>query len=197
METATTKAEEAGVSASTATSAMETAMTKAEEASASASAATSAMETATTKAEEAGVSASTATSAAQTATAKAGEASTSAGTATNAMEMAKAKAEEADSSASRAEEAANRAESVVGIGVATEEKAGIVKASQDVTVAPDGTLRINTVFKSKINLYVGETLPEIRDRNKHTLYFKVTDTLSTSNTTENIKVSPLMGIKLV
>ena len=135
--------EQANTTLEEAKQAEQIATTKAEEASASASAATSAMETATTKAEEAGVSASTATSAAQTATAKAGEASTSASTATNAMEMAKAKAEEADSSASRAEEAANRAESVVGIGVATEEKAGIVKASQDVTVAPDGTLGIN------------------------------------------------------
>ena len=50
---------------------------------------------------------------------------------------------------------------------------------------------------NKINLYVGETLPEIRDRNKKTIYCKVTDTISASNTTENIKVSPLMGIKLV
>ena len=58
-------------------------------------------------------------------------------------------------------------------------------------------LKIADVNTNKINLYVGETLPEIRDRSKQTLYFKVTDTISASNTTENIKVSPLMGIKLV
>lgn len=56
---------------------------------------------------------------------------------------------------------------------------------------------ISELSEDKINLYVGETLPEIRDRSKQTLYFKVTDTISASNTTENIKVSPLMGIKLV
>lgn len=58
-------------------------------------------------------------------------------------------------------------------------------------------LKIADVNNNKINLYVGETLPEIRDRNKKTIYCKVTDTISASNTTENIKVSPLMGIKLV
>ena len=56
---------------------------------------------------------------------------------------------------------------------------------------------ISELSEDKINLYVGETLPEIRDRSKQTLYFKVTDTISASNTTENIKVSPTMGIKLV
>ena len=69
-----------------------------------------------------------------------------------------------------------------------------------VLAAPMGkTLQeqIIDVKNNKINLYVGETLPEIRDRNKKTIYCKVTDTISASNTTENIKVSPLMGIKLV
>lgn len=47
---------------------------------------------------------------------------------------------------------------------------------------------------NKMELFIGETLPETRKEN--TLYFKVTDTIG-SGTTDAVKVSPTMGIKIV
>ena len=64
----------------------------------------------------------------------------------------------------------------------------------DLLIQNDNFLK--AMLETKIGLYIGETLPEIKDRDQKTLYFKVTDTISTSNINENIKVSPQMGIKL-
>lgn len=49
---------------------------------------------------------------------------------------------------------------------------------------------------NKIGLYIGETLPEVNQRDNKTMYWKVTETISTS-ATGNIKVSPNMGLKEV
>lgn len=48
----------------------------------------------------------------------------------------------------------------------------------------------------KVELFIGENLPEVADRKEKTLYLKVTDTIS-NTTTDNIQVSPTMGIKVV
>ncbi len=55
---------------------------------------------------------------------------------------------------------------------------------------------IEVQVAKKMELYIGESLPAIADRKSNTLYFKITDTISSGNT-ENIKVSPTMGIKIV
>ncbi|OCB00391.1 hypothetical protein [Clostridium beijerinckii] len=55
---------------------------------------------------------------------------------------------------------------------------------------------INAQVAKKMELYIGESLPAIADRKSNTLYFKITDRISSGNT-ENIKVSPTMGIKIV
>jgi hypothetical protein len=54
--------------------------------------------------------------------------------------------------------------------------------------------QVNSQLSNKMQLYIGETLPATREKN--TLYFKVTDTIS-AGTTDNIQVSPTMGIKIV
>ena len=51
-----------------------------------------------------------------------------------------------------------------------------------------------TDLSEKMQLYIGETLPTTREKN--TLYFKVTNTIN-NGTTDNIQVSPTMGIKIV
>lgn len=55
--------------------------------------------------------------------------------------------------------------------------------------------QVNSQLKEKASIYIGETLPAIEKRNENTMYFKVTDTIA-SGIAENIKVSPLMGLKL-
>lgn len=55
---------------------------------------------------------------------------------------------------------------------------------------------VNTQLNAKMSLYIGEALPEINNRDEKTLYFKVTDTVNTG-TSENLKVSPTMGLKLI
>lgn len=60
----------------------------------------------------------------------------------------------------------------------------------------DGINKNTTQLNEKISLCIGETLPEISKRDEKTLYFKVTDTISTG-ISENLKVSPTMGVKLI
>lgn len=55
---------------------------------------------------------------------------------------------------------------------------------------------INKEVNEKMSLYIGETLPEVSKRDEKTLYFKVIDTVSTG-ASENLKVSPTMGLKLI
>lgn len=51
-------------------------------------------------------------------------------------------------------------------------------------------------LSQKMEIYIGETLPAIADRKEKTIYLKTTDTIN-SGTTENLKVSPTMGIKII
>ena len=55
---------------------------------------------------------------------------------------------------------------------------------------------VNTQLNYKMSLFIGEVLPEIDKRDEKTLYFKVTDTISTA-VSENLKVSPTMGLKVI
>lgn len=48
-------------------------------------------------------------------------------------------------------------------------------------------------LNDKMSLFIGEKLPDKRDKN--TLYFKVTETVATGNTSGTIKASPNMGLK--
>ena len=48
-------------------------------------------------------------------------------------------------------------------------------------------------LNAKMSLFIGEKLPDKRDKN--TLYFKVTETVATGNTSGTIKASPNMGLK--
>ncbi|EHI98053.1 putative tail fiber-related protein [Clostridium sp. DL-VIII] len=72
----------------------------------------------------------------------------------------------------------------------------VLATKKDIDILTNSINSITTHLSEKIELYIGETLPAIADRKKNTLYFKVTDTISTG-TTENIKVSPTMGIKVI
>lgn len=56
---------------------------------------------------------------------------------------------------------------------------------------------IDNLKNNKIGLYIGPTIPEVSNRDPNTLYFKVTDTVSTGGDIDNVKVSPTMGIKEV
>ena len=51
-------------------------------------------------------------------------------------------------------------------------------------------------LSEKMQLYIAETLPAIADRKEKTMYLKITDTIN-NGTTDNIQVSPTMGIKIV
>jgi len=48
----------------------------------------------------------------------------------------------------------------------------------------------------KASLYIAETLPAIADRKEKTMYLKITDIVN-ANTSNNLKVSPTMGLKIV
>ncbi|MBZ9637521.1 tail fiber protein [Clostridium sp. FP1] len=54
----------------------------------------------------------------------------------------------------------------------------------------------DTQLAKKVELYIAETLPIIADRKANTLYFKATNTLNT-DISNNLKVSPTMGIKVI
>lgn len=159
--TASTKASEASTSASNAASSASTASTKASEASSSATSAASSASTASTKANEASSSATTAST-------KASEASSSATNAASSASTASTKATEASNSAVLSESYAKggtgtrtgedtdnalhyknlaktyseNAEAVVGIGIATTSRAGIVKPDGDtMSVGTDGLIK--------------------------------------------------------
>ena len=51
-------------------------------------------------------------------------------------------------------------------------------------------------LSEKASLYISEILPAIADREEKTMYLKITDTIN-SGGTDNIQVSPTMGIKIV
>ena len=51
--------------------------------------------------------------------------------------------------------------------------------------------------ENKISIFIGETLPAAQERKKNTVYYRIIQKLDTGLVTENIKVSPKMGIKLV
>ena len=56
---------------------------------------------------------------------------------------------------------------------------------------------IKTQINTKMTLFIGENIPDISKRDSKTLYFKVTETINTGNTSGTIKASPNMGIKVV
>ena len=56
---------------------------------------------------------------------------------------------------------------------------------------------IKTQINTKMSLFIGENIPDISKRDSKTLYFKVTETINTGNTSGTIKASPNMGIKVV
>lgn len=61
------------------------------------------------------------------------------------------------------------------------------------------TTKVNDItvqLNNKIELYIDEILPNVEERKKNTIYFKVTDTINTS-TDGPIKASPTMGLKEV
>lgn len=61
------------------------------------------------------------------------------------------------------------------------------------------TTKVNDItvqLNNKIELYINEILPNVEERKKNTIYFKVTDTIHTS-TDSHIKASPTMGLKEV
>ncbi|OOM75505.1 BppU family phage baseplate upper protein [Clostridium sp. BL-8] len=86
--------------------------------------------------------------------------------------------------------------SKVALDTSIEEANAWVAAHQNIGNLVEQVNSNTAQLSEKIELYIGETLPAIADRKKNTLYFKVTDTISTG-TTENIKVSPTMGIKVI
>jgi len=53
-----------------------------------------------------------------------------------------------------------------------------------------------TQLSEKASLYIAETLPAIADRKEKTMYLKITDIVN-ANTSNNLKVSPTMGLKIV
>ena len=54
--------------------------------------------------------------------------------------------------------------------------------------------QIDSSLAEKAQLHISETPPDTRENN--TLYLKITDTINT-DTSNNLKVSPLMGLKIV
>jgi len=60
------------------------------------------------------------------------------------------------------------------------------------TKVNDITVQLN----NKIELYIDEILPNVEERKKNTIYFKVTDTINSSSNGP-IKASPTMGLKEV
>ena len=72
----------------------------------------------------------------------------------------------------------------------------VVASKKDVLVIEAEVKDINAQLSDKLELYVNETLPDMADRKKNTLYFKVTDTIS-SGIPDTVKVSPAIGMKIV
>ena len=54
-----------------------------------------------------------------------------------------------------------------------------------------------SLVANKISIFIGETLPPFEERSENTIYYRIIQKLDTGLVTENIKVSPKMGIKLV
>ena len=57
--------------------------------------------------------------------------------------------------------------------------------------------QIDFINDNKSSIFIGETLPPTQERKKNTVYYRIIEKLDTGFVTENIKVSPKMGIKLV
>lgn len=66
----------------------------------------------------------------------------------------------------------------------------------DVTNISNQLAIVDTQLSEKVQLYIGETLPAIADRKEKTMYLKITSIIN-NGTTGNLKVSPMMGIKIV
>lgn len=83
------------------------------------------------------------------------------------------------------------------IGYATDEKRMYIQDDSGAIPLPnkEDIDVINEKVDNSSSIYINETLPEIVDRNEKTLYFKITDTLSSLG--NNVTVSPTMGLKEV
>lgn len=66
----------------------------------------------------------------------------------------------------------------------------------DIAVLNKNIDEIENILNLKMELCISETLPAIADRKTNTLYFKVTNMLNT-DISNNLKVSPTMGLKIV
>ena len=67
----------------------------------------------------------------------------------------------------------------------------------DVDILNANLDKVDKEFENKISIFIGETLPPAQERKKNTVYYRIIEKLDTGFVTENIKVSPKMGIKLV
>lgn len=76
-------------------------------------------------------------------------------------------------------------------GIATDERRMYIGTEND-PLAIANKEDVDHLNNSKIDLFIGEELPSTK--NSKTLYFKVTDTIS-SGSNQDIKVSPTMSIK--
>ena len=68
---------------------------------------------------------------------------------------------------------------------------------KDITDIQTEVTNITSQINTKMSLFIGENIPDISKRDSKTLYFKVTETINTGNTSGTIKASPNMGIKVV
>lgn len=68
---------------------------------------------------------------------------------------------------------------------------------KDITDIKTEVTNITSQINTKMSLFIGENIPDISKRDGETLYFKVTETINTADTSETIKASPNMGIKVV
>ena len=68
---------------------------------------------------------------------------------------------------------------------------------KDITDIKAEVTNITSQFNTKMSLFIGENIPDISNRDSKTLYFKVTETVNTVDTSETIKASHNMGIKVV
>lgn len=68
---------------------------------------------------------------------------------------------------------------------------------KDITDIKSEITNVVSHLNTKMSLFIGENIPDISKRDSKTLYFKVTETINTVDTSGSIKASPNMGIKVV
>jgi len=86
--------------------------------------------------------------------------------------------------------------SKVALDLSIEKSNQFVEAHENIENLVEQVNSNTALLSEKASLYIAETLPAIADRKEKTIYLKITDTIN-NGTTENIQVSPTMGIKIV